>query len=449
MGLTADIGAFLAGIGATGTPAAAIPIVCTGMTDCLGVLLAGLDQPATRIAAAGVGARLDHALPLPLARLGVDAPAAALVAGTAAHALDFDDTGLGGHPSAVLLPAILAEAEAVQASGGAMIDAYVAGYEVWAELSGRDADPHHGKGWHPTAVFGTLAAAAASAVLRRLDAARASQALAIAASFAAGLVANFGSMTKPFQVGRAAQSGLLATRLAEAGLTASTDALEHELGFLRAISPHGRVDTGRPCRLGDDWQILRHGLNIKLYPICYGAPRALDGMLDLIGEHAVAAAAIATVEVEIGTTQATMLRNHRPQSATEAKFSVEFAMAAAAIAGGCRPAQLTDDFVQSPMVQTFLERVRVRPNPEQDPEDPVHAPADRVRLTLTDGRRLESLPVARPRGHFRRPLEPAELSKKFADCVADRLRPEQAGPLFERLQRLDRMAGPADLYAFP
>ena len=132
---------------------------------------------------------------------------AALVNGAAAHVLDYDDVTLDGHPSAVLVPAIMAQGEVVGASGSELLTAYVAGYEVWAELLVREPVPLHQKGWHPTAVRGTIAAAAACAKLRRLDAEKCQTALAIAGSMAGGLVANFGSLTKCFQVGRAAQSG--------------------------------------------------------------------------------------------------------------------------------------------------------------------------------------------------------------------------------------------------
>src|SRR5262249_13629523 len=150
------------------------------------------------------------------------------------------------------------------ASGRDMITAYVAGYETWAELRARQGDPLHTKGWHPTCIFGAVGAAAACAVLRKLDAERATTALAVAASEASGVSANFGTMMKPLQVGRAAQSGVIAARLAQAGFTAAADALEHANGYLAAFSVKGKVDveTGTG-HLGKTWRILREGLNVK------------------------------------------------------------------------------------------------------------------------------------------------------------------------------------------
>jgi 2-methylcitrate dehydratase PrpD len=259
MGLTSDIGVFLATVPRSGVPAETMPVVRAGFTDCVAVMIAGRDEEVTRIVGANVGARLGGN---GLLLSNLQAPEAALLYGTAAHALDYDDVALSGHPSAVLVPAILAEAAATGADGAMMARAYVAGYEVWAELIGRDADQHHLKGWHPSAMFGTLAAASASAVLRRLDARKAAHAVGIAASMAGGVASNLGSMTKPFQVGRAAQSGLLAGRLADRGLTAAPDAIEHNLGFLRAVSPRGNVDTAAPATLGREWRILETGINI-------------------------------------------------------------------------------------------------------------------------------------------------------------------------------------------
>jgi len=445
MGLTRDIARFVAGMQFEHVPAPAVPTVCTGFTDCIGVLLAGLAEPVTPIVARAAGLPFDIGAITAFAGGGAVAPDLALIYGTAAHALDFDDTALSGHPSAVLVPAILAEAGDVEADGRAMIAAYVCGYEVWAELIRRDSDPHHQKGWHPSAVFGPIAAAAASAVLRRLDAAQASHALGIAASLAGGVVANFGTMTKPFHVGRAAQSGLVATRLAGQGMTSGDDALEHALGFLQAFSPRGAVDTTSGVQLGVAWRITETGLNVKLYPMCYAVHRALDAMIDLARAGTLAAGHIASVEVELGANQAAILRNHRPRTSLDAKFSLEFAMAAGAIAGRCGPTELSDAFVQRADVQDFFGKVSARTIVERDSEEPALAPFDRVRLVLRDGRALASEPVRHPRGHFRRPVDRDQLWQKFNDCALGAVRPDRARHLFEALQDLPRLSSVRDL----
>lgn len=439
MGLTADIGTFLSTIRQGSLPAEAMPIVRTGFTDCVAVMIAGRGQDVARIVAGSVGAVFANGVLLD----GVAAPQAALVYGTAAHALDYDDVSLSGHPSAVLVPAILAEAVESGADGATMTRAYVAGYEVWAELIRRDADQHHLKGWHPSAVFGTVAATAAAAVIRNLDAGQAANAVGIAASMAGGVAANFGSMTKPFQVGLAAQSGLRAARLAQAGLTAAPDAIEHDLGFLRAISPKGNVDTTSPATLGREWRILETGINIKLYPVCYGVHRSLDAMLGLVQGADISADDIAGVQVEMGEAQAAILRNHRPQRALDAKFSAEFAMAAAAIARRCGMGEVSDAFVQRKDVQAFMPRISVTPLPGKSEDDSAMAPSDRVRITLRDNRELASPWISHPRGHFKNAVGAGDLWDKFADCLNGA--PVEAQPLFDRLQRIDTLASAAEI----
>ncbi len=448
MGLTAEMGRFVAALRFETLPPQAVATVRLGFTDCLAVMVTGWNQPVTRTAARGLGLAHEGAA-TPIAGLRAGAPDRALIYGVAAHAIDYDDTGLAGHPSAILVPAIVSEAIESGADGRAMIAAYVAGYELWAEMSRRDPDQHHRKGWHPTAMFGTIAAAGAVSVLRGHDAAMATRSIGIAASLAGGIVGNFGSMTKPYQVGRAAQSGLLAARLAEAGLTSTPAAIEDDLGFLRAISPHGKVDITSPAALGRDWAILTSGINIKLYPVCYAIHRALDALIDLRNRTPVAAADIAAIELDIGVTQAEILRVHRPTNGLDAKISGEFAMAAAIVAGACGHGQLTDAFVNRADVQELIGKVRMRPIAEKDPLEPAHSPFDRVTLRLRDGRVLTSEAVTRPRGHFQRGVESAKLWEKFADCTQPTLGERGARALFDAIQRLEGLQSVADFALFP
>jgi 2-methylcitrate dehydratase PrpD len=444
MGLTADIGRFISDMSPERLPEGAVPIVRTGFTDCVGVMIAGWREPVVGVVADFVGSPLpEH--PFAPGCLRLPATDRALLYATAAHVLDFDDTGLCGHPSAVLVPAILAQAHESGADGKAMIAAYVAGYEVWADLIARDKDQHHRKGWHPSAVFGPIATAAAAAVLRGLDAAQAGHAVGIAASMSGGVVANFGSMTKSFQVARAVQSGLIAARLAANGMTSSPDAIEHPAGLLQAISPRGEVDRARAAKLGQHWAILEIGINIKLYPICYGAHRITDGMIDLRRQHAIAAQDIQSVAVEIGEVQATILRNHRPQNALDAKFSAEFAIAAAAVAGECGLAEVTEPFVRRPDVQAMLPKVQISTRTDRLPEETSLAAYDRVEVLLRDGRRLASEPIQYARGHFKHPVDAARLWGKFKECTAQAMNDGQARNLFDQLQALDRIASVMEL----
>lgn len=424
-GLTRRLAEHVAAIEFNDLPGAAVETVKRGAIDCFGVLFAGRDQPVVQLLSKTISSGKEASMLVDRGRAA--STEAALINAAAAHALDYDDTGLDGHPSVVLVPTVFAEGERLGASGKELIAAYVAGYETWAELIGRDADKHHAKGWHPTAVFGTLAAAAAASRISRLNPGKTSHALGIAASMAAGVVANFGSMAKPFQVGRAAQSGVLAARLAAAGMTASEDALEHRGGFLAAVSPKGRFDTERDI---ERWHIVRYGINIKRYPVCYALHRAIDTALQL----EVKPDEVELIEVRLGKHQAAMLRHSSPQTAPDAKFSAEFAMAAALLQRRVGLSELTDDFVRSERVQALMRKVRVTTTDEADADEPLFAPFDVLGVRLSDGSVLTRESKRHARGHAHDPLTLDELRAKFDDCTQG----AQAA-LLERLLHLESL----------
>jgi 2-methylcitrate dehydratase PrpD len=444
--LTADLGRFVSELTLADISAEAQAVTKTGFTDCFGVMIAGAREPVVPLVdreMAGTGGQQLASLIPSLERRNVED--AALVNGVAAHVLDFDDVTLDGHPSAVLVPAILAQGEALGSSGSEMLTAYAAGYEVWAELLVREPVPLHQKGWHPTAVRGTVAAAAACAKLRRLDPAETSTAMAIAASMAGGVVANFGTLTKCFQVGRAAQSGVIAARLASAGLTAAPDALEHKSGFLAAFSPNGQADLGRSFDgKKKEWHLVRQGLNLKRYPICYATHRAIDAAVDLAEQHNLKPGDVDRIRVSTGEMQMVMLRNDRPQTAFEAKFSMPFAMASSLVARKVGLAQLTDEFVRSPEVQALIPRVSTTTTKETM-DGSAFAPSESVEITTVGGKVLASEPVVHAKGSQQRPLSRDELQAKFLDCVGG----DVAGPArtktFEKLMNLERLNGAADL----
>lgn len=441
MGLTRELGVLASSLQYNNIPAEAVATAKRGFIDCIGVMFAGREEPVVKLL-------LDEKLysEKKESRILFDrgfssSPDAALLNATAGHALDYDDVAIDGHPSVVLVPAVLAEGERLGASGKELIAAYVAGYEVWGELASRDADKHHGKGWHPSAVFGAVAAAAAGARLAKLDAERTTHALAAAASMAGGLTANFGSMMKPLQVARAAQSGLIAARLAANGFTASADVLEHRSGFLKAFSPAGRVRTDDV--LGE-WHIVKNGLNIKRYPVCYALHRSIDGILAL--KSKIDAGKIKEIELSIGTLQANMLRHSRPQNALDAKFSAEFAASSAVLAGRVGLAELSDGFVRSAAVQQMLAKVKVLPVDDPDPDEPLFSRSDRVRITLADGTVLAGDPVQRALGHAHNPLGMDALRAKFADCVGAALPAARRDALFERLAHLETLPRVGEMY---
>ena len=398
LGLTRALGEFAAGLRPDAIPAEAREIVSTGFIDLIGCMIAGCAEDTVRAAAEVYLPREDagHSHIAFTARRA-EAPAAAMVNGAAAHVLDFDDVSMRGHPSAAMVPAIIAEAEELDASGAAMVAAYVAGYETWAELNRREPDPLHGRGWHPTAIYGTLAAAAAIANLRGLNAAQATNAIALAASQASGLTANFGSSSKSFHVGRANQSGILCARLAAVGATGTNDVLENPRGFLAAISPGGRCDLSDvSVPIGTPLRILEHRLSIKRYPVCYGAHRAIDAMIELRDRAGFAASDIAAISAKIGATQAGMLRVVDPQDPLEAKFSIQFCVSAAELAGHVGFAQLNDAFLARADLRDLMRRVEVVIDKELDPNSPQLQPVRRGHRHA-EGRQQAREPAGRAR----------------------------------------------------
>lgn len=427
MGLTRAIAAFVSDLDAAAIPAAALSTVRRGMADCVGVSFAGAHEAVAGHALALAQARSSQGPSRIWTRDAAASPAdAALANATIAHALDFDDTGLEGHPSVVLAPVVLAEAQRLGRTWREAVVAYVIGYETWAELLARDEDKHHGKGWHPTAVFGVVAGAAAAARMRGLDAQASAHALGIAASMAAGLVANFGSTTKPLQVGFAAANAVVAVTLAERGATAARDALESPRGFLRALSPAGRVRRDGECRIGQDWQIVRQGLNIKRYPVCYAAHRIVDAALALRGRLHGRMHDIVEATVRMGELQAAMLRSQRPRSALDAKFSAQYVVACALLRGRLTLQDLSDEAVLAEDVQQLLRRVRVVPLSARDEHEPLFSPEDRLSVRLRDGACIDGEPVRRALGHASRPVGDGELAEKFLTCARVMLDDETA-----------------------
>jgi 2-methylcitrate dehydratase PrpD len=440
MSLTGLVADFVSNIQIGDVPQRALDAARLGITDCVGVMIAGAGEESVRIVAAMTAAAADAAAApeIPSGRR-LAAPDAALVNGVAAHALDYDDVAMAAHPSAVLVPAILAEGWALDAGGEDVVLAYVAGYELWAQLDALEPGRLHARGFHPTAVLGALAAAGACARLLRLDFARTRHAIGIAASLASGLVANFGSMTKPLHAGRAAQSGVLAARLAADGFSAAPDILEHRTGFLRAHSPSGspRLDDAA-LDIGSVWRLARRGIDIKRYPTCYATHRCIDAMLDLASDHGLMPDDVAQIDIRTGATQLLLLRNPQPRDALEAKFSMEFAMAAALVARSVGLSQVTDEFVRRSEVTAAIAKVRCTTTDEMMPGDELFAPDDRVSVRLASGEVLTHPPVAHAKGSWLRPLTQPELAAKFRDCTRA-LPTEHGAVLFAQLSSIDTL----------
>ncbi len=434
--LTRSIVEFLSGPALAEPPGRALSIAADGFTDCVAVIIAGAREPVVRRLLTHVverGGAPESRLLFGSRRATVGH--ATLVGVGAAHALDFDDYAFSNHVSALLVPAILAEAERTPCRGADMLRAYLAGFESWGAIMKREPDHLHSKGWHPTGVFGPIGVAAALSRLRGLTPEQTANALGLAAASGGGVMDNFGTQAKPYQGARAAQAGVACVELALAGLDAGADAIDGSGGLLAALSPAGRADLVSPADwLGRDWLAVRDGLNIKPHPTVGASQRAIDAAIQLQRDHAPNIDAIVRVVARVSEKHAAVMRIHAPGNALEAKFSLEFGVAAGLIAGKVGLAEVRDAFVSRADVQALMRKVVIDIGPDDDPDYPVGAKTDSVALDLADGSHVESATVARFRGHSQNPMSRDELRRKFDDCVAPVVGADLAATLFDKLQ---------------
>src|SRR5262245_30800148 len=276
----------------------------TALCDTVGVILAGAPEVAAKIIRGTIVTESQGQCRVLGTSERASAGDAALANGVAAHAHDYDDMCFVSmaHPSCALVPAILAAGELTGVSGAAVLDAYIAGFELECRLGlVMNPRPYHERGWHCTSSIGTLGAAAAAARLLKLDATSTVHALGIAASMACGLKENLGSMVKPLHAGMAARNGVTAARLAKAGFVASEQSIEGPQGYLVAMDsqkpPSALLDV--MADLGDRWEILDTGVTVKLYPSCAATHPPLDALLSLKRWNHITFEDIAAIDVEV------------------------------------------------------------------------------------------------------------------------------------------------------
>jgi 2-methylcitrate dehydratase PrpD len=429
-------------------PAEAVHWARVGVLDTIGVTLAGANEDAARITAATLPLAPGPALVLG-SRRRVAALDAALVNGTASHALDFDDCNntLGGHPSVPIVPALVALAEETGASGRDLVLAYVAGFETETRIARGVNFHHYEKGWHPTATLGIFGAAAACARLMNLDAGRTATALAIAASLASGIKANFGTMVKPLHIGQCSRNGLFAALLAKNGYTAGERAFEHPQGFLEVFNGAGTYDA---ARILADWaaplDITDPGIAIKQYPCCGSTHPALDAMLAIRRQHAPRPDEIERIEAWIHKRRLAHTNRPAPAGNLDAKFSLQYCLARALVEGRVVLEHFEGDAWRDSAVQALLPRIRVAPYDDTQ-FDPANHFAGEVRVTLSDGRVLAAK-VEQPLGRtVRNPLPEDLLHDKFLSCAARVLDAAQARSALAALGRLESLSSIRELTA--
>ena len=410
-----------------------VDLIRTAFVDTLGVALAGsgFDGTAIVMAASAVAPTAGTSLVLGTSNR-INALDAGMWNGMAAHALDYDDGNLlmVGHPSALLVPAVLALAEEIGATAMDAAVAYAAGYEVIMRVSRGVNTHHYEKGWHPTSTIGVLGVAAAGARLLGLDAERTTVALAVASSMAAGIKANFGTMVKALHVGQAVRNGLLAAKLSAGGFSANPSAMEAAQGFLNVYNGQGNYDAGVIVADLDRTLEVNTGFNpIKVYPCCASTHSGVRAAQDLRSRHHLDAADVDTVRVIVDAKR--MPHTDRPmlQEALSGKFSAQYVVARALIDGRVGLADFEEAAHLDPPTVALMRRVQVVAAPPGGPDNSFAAD---VTVTMTSGQTFHA--VVDPARDSSLLGSETQLWDKFEDCASQLLSPDQVANLIRTLK---------------
>jgi 2-methylcitrate dehydratase PrpD len=423
--LTDRISTFVSEVRVADIPQDALDKARLGMTDFIGVALAGSREETGRIIR-GYGNRMGGVAEASIIAgdQKTSPEMAALVNGTMGHALDYDDMSVSpiSHPSAFLAPAILAVGESIGASGLEALSAYVVGDEVAGCVAEPMFQSHYIQGWHSTSTFGSLGAAAAVAWLLKLNFRQVRMAIGIAASLACGLRQNFGTMTKPLHAGKAGANGVQAAFLAQAGFTADAAIIEAPLGFAKVMGYDDEVDWFKVgTNLGKTFLIAGPvGLAIKPYPSCGFTHTAIDCALDL-RQQGVKAEEI--VDIELGTSpfDKRLLIHHRPKTGLEGKFSLEYCVARALASGSVRLNSFSDEAMLDPDVQRLIEGMRwVEKHPMPVMGTPEGFGAKSVTATIRNGKQYGSA-ASVAKGMPTNPLSSRDFNEKYRDCASTAL----------------------------
>jgi len=397
------IGAFIAGTAERRLPEEVCDAAHRSLVDWMGVTVAGAQEQVAQAVLRYSGVEKAPTLG------GSNPEKIALANGTAAHALDFDDTHIStdSHLSAVIWAALLALTKPEMEQGLRLLRAFVAGYEVAAKLAGRRVGFSLQFRWfHPSGVLGHLASAAAVAAYEGLDATRAAQALALAATQAAGLRGTLGSMAKPVQVGRAAMNGIVSVRMAQAGIVTGLDVLDWDGSFIRAFVQDGsaKLVSLKMGDLGSDWAVLR--TSFKPYACLHGIHPSIDAAREFVTDPEDIVAA--RVYVAPGVKQ--VAKFTLPETPLQAKFSVEYCVALALAGYEVGAADFTAVRLSDTRVRRLMGLVETLPEEGRKMLDSA------VEIDLMDGARSRRETVL-SRGHPGNPMSWMELEAKFLSLV--------------------------------
>ena len=437
--ITRELTRFIAGISYDTLPVEVRERVKALVLDLVGIMVRARNEAESTPAMISAASRLGFtggACTVIGDAAGYTPPGAAMLNGTLAHSLDFDDTHASGslHASAPIVPAAFAAAEMAGADGRATIAAIVAGYEVQIRLSlALDPAAHYDRGFHPTATCGAFGAAAAAGRLLQLDPEGHANAFGIVLSMAAGSMQFLvnGAWTKRSHVGHAAMCGLIAATLAREGYKGASDAIEGKWGFLHAYAP--AADAAKAVDgLGSRWETMK--IAVKPYPSCRYSHAPVDGILALAREHGIKAEEVEEVTVGLPEpgwkiTGDPEPAKQSPQSVVDGQFSMAFCAAVALRSGGLA----WDDYARhlgDPATLALCKRVRTRVDPKAQADFPAEMSGS---VSIKTARGAFETYVRVPKGEPANFLSAAELRAKFdglaGPYLSARRRDELAGAL--------------------
>jgi 2-methylcitrate dehydratase PrpD len=424
---TAAAAAFVENVRFADIPAEAMRIGTRCLLDGLGLFVAGSEEHSVRLLieeAEQMGGRPD-ALLLGRGNEKVPAAIAARVLGTAGHAHDWDDSqvsldpahiyGLLTHPTIPPLTSAMVMAQKLGGvDGKTFMLAFLTGFEVECKISEWMLPQHYVRGMHSSGTVGTFGAYASAARLLGLKGDNLRSGLGIAASFAAGIRCNFGTMTKPLHVGRAAENGVTAALLAARGFTADPDALDGPWGFY-AVQGGGVSAEKTSQGFGKVWTIVEPGVSIKPYPCGVLTHPTIDLMLKLVTDYDVKAEDIDAVTVYAGTNILKPIRYPIAANHLQAKFSLPAALAMIALVRKAGKREFSDEFVGSAPMQAMQRRISTELDAEIEKMG-FDKMRSRITIRLKNGRTVEGWADERYRGGPENPLSDADLEAKVRSC---------------------------------
>lgn len=372
------------------------------------------------------------------------APNAALANGTLCHSMDYDDMNYNGHPSATIVPVLLALGEKLKRSGREIMAAHAVAFEVYGKIAEASKELY-ARGWHPTAIFGAMGAGAAAAKLLRLDVGKTMNVFGIAASEAGGVRCASGTMTKPLHAGHAARAGVVAAMLAAEGFTGRTDILENPRGFAHAFIGPGNYDLEKMTRnLGKPFRMEYAPPSIKRYPCCGNNQRALDAIFHLIREYDIPYDNVDSLVVEVDGRVGDSLIFAEPGTGHEGRFSLQYNMAAALLDRVVDLSTYTDEKAASPQMKEAVRKVKVQIHHDWDTSS--KGRRHPVTVRLKDGREYTYV-VDKLKGSPDCPLTREELMAKYTDCASSVLSSKGVEKSAELVLNLEELKDIGELMA--